>query len=303
LGPGIGGQYPPWKMIFTLLIMLSLGCAAASAGQDADVDRDVDDRLGLADLAAYRAALSGKATADDARPSDSPRSVGFRDLWERPEAYRGRRVTIRGRLERTFRQGAVGSFPPLVEAWIFSASGDPFCVVFPRLQTPAGGVSASGSAPGSDGDHGQDSRTAGPPIPGPGRLVRFTGTFLKTVRYGAGDGERLAPVIVGDRPPEHQPPAEAGGEARATRSGAGEILRAIGGGGRDDHPGTHRRTWKIGSWAVGLTLAALTALVIAGQHLRGARLRHRATAQRRPPDRDTPDPPLQFVDSPAEDRS
>jgi hypothetical protein len=287
-------------MILALTIALSLACAA-SAAQDADADRD--DRLGLADLAAYRAALSGKATADDARPSDPPKSVEFRDLWERPEAYRGRRVTIRGRLERTFRQGAVGSFPPLVEAWIFSASGDPFCVVFPRPETSADGVSASGSTLGSDGDHRQDSRTAGPAIPGPGRPVRFTGTFLKTVRYAAGDGERLAPLIVGDRSPELQPPAEAGGEARANRSRAGKILRAIGGGGRDDHAGTDRRTWTIGSWVVGLTLAALTALVIVGQHLRDARLRHRAVAQRRLPDRHTPDPPLRFVDSPADDRS
>src|SRR5262249_55378889 len=145
----------PYKMTFILLIALSLGSAAASAGQDADADRERDDRLGLTDLAAYRAALSGKATADDARPSDPPVPVGFRDLWERPEAYRGRRVTIRGRLERTFRQGAVGTFPPLVEAWIFSTSGDPFCVVFPRPETPVGGESASGSTPGSADDHRQ----------------------------------------------------------------------------------------------------------------------------------------------------
>ncbi len=178
-------------MIIAYLIVLSL--CAAPAGQDGDVDRERDDRLGLADLAAYRAALSGKATIDDARPSDPPAPVGFRDLWERSEAYRGRRVTIRGRLERTFRQGAVGSFPPLVEAWVFSASGDPICVVFPRPETPAGGASAIGSAPDSADDHRQDGRAGGSAMPGPGRLVRFTGTFLKTVRYPAGDGERLAP--------------------------------------------------------------------------------------------------------------
>jgi hypothetical protein len=281
-------------MTLTLLIALGLGCAA-SAGQDADLNHERDDRLGLADLAAYRAALSGKATADDARPSDSPQPVGFRDLWERPEAYRGRRVTIRGRLERTFRQGAVGSFPPLVEAWIFSASGDPVCVVFPRPETPAGGGSADSQRPDSQADVS--------PIPGPGRLVRFTGTFLKTVRYTAGDGERLAPLIVGDRPPAPQSPTEARGEASATRSGAGEIIRAIGGGGRDGRPVADRRAWTIASWALGLSLAALTALVIAGQHLRGVLLHRRAAAQHRLREGETPDPPLHFVDSPADDPS
>ena len=38
-------------------------------------------------------------------------------------------------------------------------------------------------------------------MPEPGRMVRFTGTFLKMVRYAGGDGARLAPLIVGDQPP------------------------------------------------------------------------------------------------------
>ena len=149
-------------------------------------------------------------------------SVGFRDLWKRPDAYRGRRVTVRGRLERTFRQGAVGSFPPLVEAWIFSTSGDPFCVVYP--QAGAGSSTGTGpsgvSAPGSSTDaHRGEARPASPAGPGPGRVVRFTGTFLKMVRYAAGDGDRLAPLIVGDRPPA-SPSPETAGESKA-RSGRG----------------------------------------------------------------------------------
>jgi hypothetical protein len=283
-------------MTLAFLIALSLGCAA-SAGQDGDIERD--DRLGLADLAAYRAALAGKPTADEARPSDPPTPVTFRDLWERPEAYRGRRVMIRGRLERTFRQGAIGSFPPLVEAWIFSASGDPCCAVFPRPEAPAGGEPPSGPTH----ETRPDSRAGVSAVPGPGRLVRFTGTFLKTVRYAAGDGERLAPLIVGDQPPEPLRAAEARGESSAPRSGAGEILRAIGGGGRDDRPGADRRIGTTGSWVIGLALAAMTALVIAGQHLRVARLRHRSAVQDRLRDRDWPDPPLQFTDSPADDPS
>ncbi len=45
-------------------------------------------RLGLADLAAYRAALSGKATADDAHASEPVRPVTFHDLWDHPETWR-----------------------------------------------------------------------------------------------------------------------------------------------------------------------------------------------------------------------
>ncbi len=77
-----------------------------------------EDRLGLADLAGYRAALSGKATADDAGAADPPAQVRFRDLWERPDAFRGRHVIVEGRVVRIFRQEAVGSFPALAEVWI-----------------------------------------------------------------------------------------------------------------------------------------------------------------------------------------
>ena len=205
--------------------MLLLAVLPASAcGQDADPDREPDDRLGLTDLAAYRAALSGRPTADLARTSDPPAPVGFRDLWGRPEAYLGRRVTVGGRVERTFRQGAVGSFPPLVEAWVFSAAGDPICVVYPRPDAPAAAE--------------------------PGRTVRFTGTFLKMVRYKGGDGDRLAPLIVGDRPPDLQRP-EASKGSSATPATAGAVLRAIGGGGRDDGPAPVEQPGclRAGRWA------------------------------------------------------
>jgi hypothetical protein len=250
-----------------LLIALILGHSVASAAQDGERD----ERISLADLAAYRAALSGKPTADNARRSDPPVQVGFRELWDHPETHRGRRVTVRGRLERTFRQEAVGSFPPLVEAWIFSAAGDPICVVFPR--------------PNEGG------------VPDPGRPVRFTGTFLKTVRYPVEDGDRLAPLIVGDRPPEPQPPGERG-ESAAPPSGAGAVLRAIGGGSR---PGADRRAWTYETLGLGLIIAALAALVIARQQLRNTRAGGDAASRRGRREQGIPNPPLHFVDSPAED--
>lgn len=288
------------RLSLILSLGLVLGSSSSVAGQDADPDRDLEDRLGLADLAAYRAALSGKATADEARPSDPPVPVGFRELWDRPEAYRGRRVTVRGRLERTFRQGAVGSFPPLVEAWIYSPSGDPFCLVYPRAGagpvTGSPGVSAPAPV---DDERRPDARAASPAEPGTGRMVRFTGTFLKTVRYTAGDGDRLAPLIVGDRPPAGQPP-EAVGESTATPPGDGEVLRAIDGGHVDAGPRADRGTWSRSSWILGLVLTATAAAAIAAQQLRGARLRDPVAARARPEEPGPPDPPLHFVDSPGD---
>ena len=127
-------------------------------------------------------------------------------------------------------------------------------------------------------------------------MVRFTGTFLKTVRYAAGDGDRLAPLIVGDRPPEPQPAGGVHGEPVEPSTSAGEVLRAIGGVEREGRPGTARPAWAAGDWFLGLGLAAMAALVIAGQHLRGARLRHRAARRPRLADGDRPDPPLHFVE-------
>ena len=133
-----------------------------------------DSPFGLADLEGYRAALS--ATPDNSAPS-----VRFRDLWDHPEAYVGRRVSVEGRVARLFRQPRVGEFPPLVEAWVVSPSGDPSCLVFPQVE--------------------------GRPTPGLGAPVRFSGTFLKKIQYNGADVARLAPLIVGPEAPSSPTPA------------------------------------------------------------------------------------------------
>jgi hypothetical protein len=132
-----------------------------------------DSALGLADLPAYREAL----TPNDAAKEAAPR-VGFRDLWSHPEKYKGRRVQVEGRVVRRFRQQPIGKFPALVEAWAVSPAGDPFCLVFPA--------------------------TSGKSEPGPA-TVRFEGTFLKLIRYQGGDVARLAPLLVGPRAPVPAP--------------------------------------------------------------------------------------------------
>ena len=138
-----------------------------------------DAALTVADLAAYRAALSGQS-----RAQEPPAVVGFRELWEHPATYQGRRVQVQGRLVRRFRQGSFGTFPPLEEAWVFSPSGDPFCLVFPATRDPR----ETQSEPKT-----KTSAAAG--------SVRFAGTFLRLIQYQGADGPRRAPLIVGPAPP------------------------------------------------------------------------------------------------------
>jgi hypothetical protein len=265
---------------FVLVIVLATMAldpdCRASSGDD---DQETSHQISLADLAGYRAALSGKPTAPGAKGTDPVAQVTFKDLWNRADDFRGRRVTVQGRVVRTFRQGPLGSFPALVEAWITSPKGDPFCVVFPQpglieekqarsgeaivapTEKPAGGSRADGT-------------------PGPGRTVRFTGTFLKVVRYVGADGARLAPLIVGDGQP-----IPIGTEPIESQED-GTIRRSTQGG---DTP------IRLTYWALGLAVAGLVAVSLARWHLRGLGGR----AQRRIKSADLgPDPPLEFIEPP-----
>jgi hypothetical protein len=283
-----------------MLVHLGLGTAGRAARADQrDLNQDrvrgEEDLLNLADLAGYRAALSGRATADDARPSDPPAPVRFRDLWERSGDFQGRRVTVRGRVERIFRQGPVGSFPPLAELWITSEAGDPFCLVFPLPQATAGDSPNHDPAAQPAADSGPATRASPPHVPELGRTVRFTGTFLKLVQYAASDGARLAPLIVGDRPPASAPAQAGDGESPSSR--AGEVLRAIGGHDPNGGAGSHPWNWSPSSWALGLVLAISVGGVLAWQHLRGAARRGPSAIPSQRPDDPKAGPPLHFVDS------
>ena len=132
------------KLVTCLVTIVFSGVLAARCQASClDDDSQTSHQLTLADLAGYRAALSGKPTADSARASDPPVETKFKDLWNRPRCFRGRRVSVQGHVARVFRQGPVGSFPALAEVWITSPAGDPFCVVFPQpeptdLDNPSG---------------------------------------------------------------------------------------------------------------------------------------------------------------------
>jgi hypothetical protein len=253
---------------FLVAFSLVLGCGAWSFADDTEPTR----QLSLVDLTKYRAALAGKATAEDAKSSDTPVRVSFKDLWNRPDTFRGRRVTIQGRAERIFRQDPVGSFPALAEIWIASPAGDPSCLVVPQ---------ESGTGISPEYDHGLEGRATPPQIPKLGQTVRFTGTFLKMIRYAAGDGARLAPLVVGNLSPF--PVQEAIKANSASSSSADNIV------------GQSVRSPV--NWLLGLTLALLAAGSLAWRHLRlpprrqGLRdYRRRRTASM------TADPPLEFIE-------
>jgi hypothetical protein len=183
-------------------VLLLLGVSLVSA------DGPDDSSLGLADLPAYRAALGSGSKGPAV-------GVGFREVWDHPGRYRGRRVEVEGRIERRFRQGPVGTFPALTEVWIVSPAGDPFCLVFPTRE-PVDEHALGASA-------------------------RFTGMFLKRVRYQAGDTARLAPLIVGSQPP---------------------VLARAGPPGAASEPGFTRLDWRIGIAAM-----AVVASILARQFL------------------------------------
>lgn len=249
------------RWVLTVLVCV-LAQASACARQVAD---DLASQLGLADMPAYHAALSGKATADDASPAAAPRAVSFRDLWDHADAWRGRRVIVQARIARVFRQDAVGSFPPLVEAWLSTRAGDLFCVVFPQDKTDAPQYS-----------------------PEVGNQIAFTGTFLKSIRYAAKDQARLAPLIVGDRPPAtlaHQTDASAAGPTPEPDAGPGQAA------------GSTTSSWTAATWTAGLLLGLAAAGVLAWQHVHGPARVRRPTVPRQGSMSTAADPPLEFMDT------
>ena len=258
----------PGHVTCLLTCMLVLGYSAWSTADDIEST----DQLSLADLTDYRVALTGKPTADQARPSDPATRVVFKDLWNRAKAFRGRRVVINGRVERIFRQGPVGSFPALAEIWIVSPTNDPFCVVVPQERA---------SASLTVNNQSRESGNTVQQLPKVGQQVQFTGTFLKVVRFAAGDGARLAPLVVGDQPPV---PVQDAAKANNRHSRSTNDLGS----------------WSAelpGSWLLGLTLALVMVGAVASRYLRFQAHRTELQDRRRKATASLGgDPPLEFVE-------
>ncbi len=254
----------PWRWPWLAVLLLAHGGWSSRAQSGSD---DLETRLGLADLAVYRAALTGKATADDAHAAEPVPPVTFHDLWDYPETWRGRRVQVQGKVVRIFRQDAIGGFPPLAEAWLSTPKGDLFCTVFPM---------------------------AG--VPDLGQTVTFTGTFLRTLRYAGSDQPRLAPWIVGDRAPScvalsplaSQPAAAAFRAIGASPEPEPEWGRQL---------GRRFESWSPAAWTLGIALGLAGAGVLAWQHIRRPlAARPRGT---RPENQGSgaADPPLVFLET------
>ena len=269
-------------IVLIWVILLAPRCRAASL----DDQGQTSHHLSLADLAGYRAALSGKPIAVDARPSDPPAEVKFKDLWNRPDTFRGRRITIQGRVSRIFRQGPVGTFPSLAEVWITSPAGDPFCAVCPHPGSTENFTTSLQTVPikknlSVEEKHGDAERHG--VMPELGQSARFTGTFLKMVSYTGGDGARLAPLVVGNRLPMATTPKSVAGHSSSRDAGA----YATSGDGHSD--------MALGPayWALGLAVLAVGAVALARWHLR--------SPARRPAGRRTSAPliadlPLEFIE-------
>ncbi|QEH35680.1 hypothetical protein OJF2_42350 [Aquisphaera giovannonii] len=232
-----------WIVGAAAFFVMTFAAQARSADQPDAPRDDVESRVGLADLPGYHAALTGRGGAEG--PGPAPAS--FRDLWDHPEAWRGRRVEVRGRVARVFRQDAVGSFPAMAEVWLSTPAGDLICAHCPTR--PEGGPPAR--------------------IPQIGTPVRFDGRFMKIIRYEAGDQARLAPLVVGDRPPA------AGGEPAGARP-----------------PGASGDPWPLSpspaAWAAAAALGLAAAGALAWRHLRAPGAGARPAARHAPSGADAP---------------
>ena len=174
-------------------------------------------------------------------------------------------------------KGPVGTFPALVEVWITSPAGDPFCGVFPQPDKLDRGQTGSTSLDAATPEKPSRETTA-PEIPAPGQTVEFTGTFLKIVRYTGADTTRLAPLIVGDQQPVRV-------SADADQRGTGSSAPA--------NPRASQTMIRLIVWAVGLAAAAMVAFILARWHLRAP-----ARSARRPTKSAelAPDLPLEFIE-------
>jgi len=282
------------RLKLTLLVGVTLVATLGTWVYSRADELDAKNKLTLADLADYQAALAGKPIAKGARMTDTPRQVRFRDLWDQPDTFRGRRIVVQGRIARIFRQPAVGSFPALAEVWITSTAGNPFCLVFPQNELTDSNDERNGTnhpETQSRARNQRDTTRLGPDV---GTTVHFTGTFLKMVTYAASGGNRLAPLIVGNRPPLDKPDRSQRDDVTWQREDSAEVFRMIGTGSSQSRP--NRWPWLPANWAMALALAALAAGIISWKHLRTPARYHRSIRPSRLLHGDD-DQPLEFISS------
>ncbi len=167
-------------------------------GWDAALSRVQDDTLFLrpAEREAWRLMEERLGETEPAElQRQSVGEIGFTQLFEQPVAYRGRVVTIRGRVmyaSRVDLQPAGEADGERFALWIMPAGGPTLPIVV-YVQSLPRGFPQIEKEPG-----GQLTKLR--------EDVTVTGILLKRGSYHATDGPRTAPVIL-SRAPEWKPPA------------------------------------------------------------------------------------------------
>ncbi len=117
--------------------------------------------------------------------------VGFRQLFKQPDEYRGRLVRIRGEAKRAYHLQAPGNIAGIEGYYkfiVFPAGGPSSPVMVYALELPEGFPEVK------DLDVDKEVTDFDE------MSVEFTGYFFKRTAYQAGDGTRVAPLILAKQP-------------------------------------------------------------------------------------------------------
>ena len=202
-----------------------------SAGWDEALSRVEDDTLFLrpAEREAWRLIEERVRQTDPAAlRRQSLGEIGFTQLFQQPDAYRGQAVTVRGRVMYASRvefDSIVGQPSRLSQTSLPQSSQERFVLWI----MPVGGPTLPIVV------YAQSLPAGFPPIerlPG-GRLTKLredvtvTGILLKRGSYHATDGPRTAPVILAYMP-DWVPPVAAAGSSSRSAFGPGWLWPTIG---------------------------------------------------------------------------
>jgi hypothetical protein len=155
---------------------------------DPDVLGGIEDRQPVrgADENGYEARaynyvlVEARKFSPEAFARSARRDVTFAHLFEQPSDFRGQVIHVEGRLKRLRkfdapRAAAAEGVPTIYEGWVFEEIyfSNPFCVIVTELP---------------------EGIRVGERLE---QRVAFDGYFFKNYKYQAGDGKRLAPLLIG----------------------------------------------------------------------------------------------------------
>ncbi len=231
VGPPIDTRFPPAPAAGEPDSFVAEKQSSPPAGWDDALSRVEDDTLFLrpAEREAWQLIEERVRQTDPAElRRQSLGEVGFMQLFQQPDAYRGQAVTVRGRVMYAARadvDSIVGQPSRLSQTSLPQTSQERFVLWI----MPAGGPTLPIVV------YAQSLPAGFPPIerlPG-GRLTKLredvtvTGILLKRGSYHATDGPRTAPVILACMP-DWVPPIAAAGDSSRSAFGPGWLWPTIG---------------------------------------------------------------------------